>query len=111
MRQAELGIGRERLGEMVLRIRAVFQIRQDRAVVARRGFHGRRRDREPVRVLAHDDCSEAFRPEHISTNRYPPSDQVGSWVVGGVPCGLSVREDASPITKNTSRFLPHAIID
>ena len=36
---------------------------------------------------------------------------LGSWVVGGAPCGLSVREDTSPITKNTSRFLPHAIID
>ena len=35
----------------------------------------------------------------------------GSWIAHGVPCGLSVREDASPITKNTSRFLPHAIID
>jgi len=35
---------------------------------------------------------------------------IGSWLVGGVPCGLSVREDVSPITKNTSRFLPHAII-
>ncbi len=36
---------------------------------------------------------------------------LGSWLAAGVPCGLSVREDASPITKNTSRFLPHAIID
>ncbi|HEY1544340.1 MAG TPA: glutathionylspermidine synthase family protein [Xanthobacteraceae bacterium] len=36
---------------------------------------------------------------------------LGSWLVGGVPSGLSMREDASPITKNTSRFLPHAIID
>jgi len=35
---------------------------------------------------------------------------LGSWLVGGVPCGLSVREDTSPITKNTSRFLPHAIV-
>lgn len=35
---------------------------------------------------------------------------LGSWIVGGVPCALSVREDASPITKNTSRFLPHAIV-
>jgi glutathionylspermidine synthase len=35
---------------------------------------------------------------------------LGSWVVAGTPCGLSIREDASPITKNTSRFLPHAII-
>src|SRR5499427_1388904 len=36
---------------------------------------------------------------------------LGSWLAAGTPCGLSVREDASPITKNTSRFLPHAIID
>ncbi|MCC6779018.1 MAG: glutathionylspermidine synthase family protein [Hyphomicrobiales bacterium] len=35
---------------------------------------------------------------------------LGSWVAGGVPCALSIREDGSPITKNTSRFLPHAII-
>jgi glutathionylspermidine synthase len=35
---------------------------------------------------------------------------LGSWIVGGKPCGLSVREDASPITKNTSRFVPHAIV-
>lgn len=35
---------------------------------------------------------------------------LGSWFAAGAPCGLSVREDASAITKNTSRFLPHAII-
>jgi glutathionylspermidine synthase len=36
---------------------------------------------------------------------------LGSWIAAGVPCGLSVREDAGPITKNSSRFVPHAIID
>ena len=35
---------------------------------------------------------------------------LGSWFAAGAPCGLSVREDSSAITKNTSRFLPHAII-
>jgi glutathionylspermidine synthase len=35
---------------------------------------------------------------------------LGSWIAAGKPCGLSVREDLSPITKNTSRFLPHAIV-
>jgi glutathionylspermidine synthase len=35
---------------------------------------------------------------------------IGSWIAAGVPCGLSVREDATLITKNTSRFVPHAII-
>jgi glutathionylspermidine synthase len=36
---------------------------------------------------------------------------LGAWLAAGVPCGLSVREDANPITRNTSRFVPHAIID
>jgi glutathionylspermidine synthase len=35
---------------------------------------------------------------------------VGSWIAAGKPCGLCIREDGSPITKNTSRFLPHAIV-
>ena len=35
---------------------------------------------------------------------------LGSWFAAGEPCGLNVREDASPITKNSSRFLPHAIV-
>ena len=43
--------------------------------------------------------------------RYQGNDAaIGSWIAAGQPCGLSVREDASPITKNTSRFLPHAIV-
>ena len=35
---------------------------------------------------------------------------VGSWLVDHEPCGLSIREDESPITGNRSRFLPHAIL-
>ena len=35
---------------------------------------------------------------------------IGSWIAGGKPCGLSVREELGPITRNTSRFLPHAIV-
>jgi glutathionylspermidine synthase len=35
---------------------------------------------------------------------------LGSWLVDHVPCGLSIREDENPITGNTSRFLPHAIL-
>lgn len=35
---------------------------------------------------------------------------IGSWIVGDAPCGIGLREDTSPITKNTSRFLPHAIL-
>jgi len=35
---------------------------------------------------------------------------LGSWLVDHAPCGLSIREDENPITGNTSRFLPHAIL-
>lgn len=35
---------------------------------------------------------------------------IGSWLVGERACGIGIREDTSPITKNTSRFVPHAIL-
>jgi glutathionylspermidine synthase len=35
---------------------------------------------------------------------------LGSWLIDHTPCGLSIREDENPITGNTSRFLPHAIL-
>jgi glutathionylspermidine synthase len=36
---------------------------------------------------------------------------LGSWIVGDEACGLGIREDASPITMNLSRFVPHVIAD
>src|SRR5262249_7629430 len=35
---------------------------------------------------------------------------IGSWMVGGSPCGISIREGVGPITRNASRFIPHAIL-
>jgi glutathionylspermidine synthase len=32
---------------------------------------------------------------------------IGSWIVGDEPAGMGIREDDSPITRNTSRFVPH----
>lgn len=32
---------------------------------------------------------------------------IGSWIVGDEAAGMGIREDESPVTKNTSRFLPH----
>ena len=32
---------------------------------------------------------------------------IGSWIVDDKPAGIGVREDASPVTRNTSRFVPH----
>lgn len=34
---------------------------------------------------------------------------LGSWIVADRPCGLGIREDASPITANLSRYVPHII--
>jgi glutathionylspermidine synthase len=35
---------------------------------------------------------------------------IGSWIVGDAPAGIGLREDASPITRNTSRFVPHYFV-
>ena len=32
---------------------------------------------------------------------------IGSWVVDGEPAGMCLREDRSPVTGNTSHFVPH----
>ena len=50
---------------------------------------------------------QALAPLPNFSGQYPV---LGSWLVDGAPCGLSIREDENPITGNTSRFLPHAIL-
>jgi glutathionylspermidine synthase len=50
---------------------------------------------------------QALAPLPDFSNQYPV---VGSWLVDHAPCGLSIREDENPITGNSSRFLPHAIL-
>ena len=32
---------------------------------------------------------------------------IGSWIVGDAPAGIGIREDDSPITRNSSHFVPH----
>jgi glutathionylspermidine synthase len=50
---------------------------------------------------------QTLMPLPSFSGQYPV---IGSWIVDGVPCGLSIREDENPITGNTSRFIPHAIV-
>ncbi|WP_420008686.1 glutathionylspermidine synthase family protein [Xanthomonas sacchari] len=40
--------------------------------------------------------------------RYP---MVGSWIVGDRACGIGIREDDGPITRDSARFLPHTIVE
>jgi glutathionylspermidine synthase len=35
---------------------------------------------------------------------------VGSWIVNGLPAGIGIREDDTPVTKNTSNFVPHYFV-
>jgi glutathionylspermidine synthase len=50
---------------------------------------------------------QALAPLPGFAGRHPV---LGSWIVAGEPCGVSIREDLGPITSNTSRFIPHAIV-
>src|SRR5690606_20661345 len=49
-----------------------------------------------------------FRDEYRNADTYT---MLGSWVVGDSAAGLCIREDATLITKDSSRFLPHIILD
>ena len=49
-----------------------------------------------------------FRDHHRNADTYT---MLGSWVVGDSAAGICIREDATLITKDSSRFLPHIILD
>jgi glutathionylspermidine synthase len=34
---------------------------------------------------------------------------IGSWIVAGEPAGIGIREDDTPVTRDSSRFVPHYI--
>jgi glutathionylspermidine synthase len=47
---------------------------------------------------------QELSPPRSFDGNYPV---LGSWMVNGYACGLGVREDGGPVTRNTSRFVPH----
>ena len=47
---------------------------------------------------------QGLAPLPVFDGRHPV---MGAWIVGDEPAGLGIREDDSPITRNTSRFVPH----
>lgn len=51
---------------------------------------------------------QAYHPLPCFDGNYP---LVGSWIVADRACGMGVREDATLVTQDTSRFVPHAIVD
>ena len=74
----------------------VALIREGETVVEQQGPYG-----------AEGFVRQALAPLPNFSGQYPV---LGSWLVDHTPCGLSIREDENPITGNTSRFLPHAIL-
>ena len=50
---------------------------------------------------------QAYHPLPRFEGGYP---LVGSWVVADAAVGMGLREDATRITRNTSRFVPHVIL-
>ena len=51
---------------------------------------------------------QALQELPVFDGRYPV---IGSWIVNGMAAGIGIREDDSPVTKNTSRFVPHYFTD
>ena len=43
----------------------------------------------------------------VYQGRYPV---IGSWIVGGEPAGIGIRENRSEVTDNLSEFVPHIIV-
>lgn len=70
---------------------------------------------ERGKVLDSDDGpygAEGFVLQDAALNLFEQGGNyavIGSWLVASQACGLCIREDATPITKNTSRFVPHYI--
>ncbi len=70
---------------------------------------------ERGQVLDSDDGpygAEGFVLQDAALNLFQADGHyavLGSWLVASQACGLCLREDVSPITRNTSRFVPHYI--
>jgi glutathionylspermidine synthase len=51
---------------------------------------------------------QALAPMKAHDGHYPV---YGAWIVNGVACGVGIREDDTLVTQNTSRFVPHQMVD
>lgn len=47
---------------------------------------------------------QKYQPLPCFDGNYPV---IGSWIIGGEPAGIGIREDRTEITSNNSRFIPH----
>ncbi|HAT43259.1 MAG TPA: hypothetical protein DCS87_16235 [Rheinheimera sp.] len=59
----------------------------------------------------YDDSSYIRQAFHALPKFGDSYTLIGSWIVGDSAAGIGIREDDSLITKDSSRFLPHIILD
>lgn len=59
----------------------------------------------------YDNCPQIIQKFHPLPKFGESYTLIGSWVIGDRAAGIGIREDNSLITKDTSRFLPHIILD
>ena len=78
-------------------------------LLSREGSNVTIRSRGTVRWQPGDYGKEGYVYQGVAPlpafdGRYPV---IGSWIVGEDAAGIGIREDDSPITRNSSRFVPH----
>ena len=78
-------------------------------LLSREGANVTIRSRSVVRQQPGGYGGEGFVYQSVAPlpafdGRYPV---IGAWIVGEEAAGIGIREDNSPITRNSSRFLPH----
>lgn len=62
---------------------------------------------QPGSYGAEGHVYQSFNPLPEFDRNYPV---IGSWIIGDEPAGIGIREDSSPITTNSSRFVPHYFV-
>lgn len=59
----------------------------------------------------YDQLAESVFQEYLPLPKFDGMTPIiGSWIVGGRPSGMGIREDVSEVTGNTSRFIPHYFV-
>jgi glutathionylspermidine synthase len=67
-------------------------------------YHGDKQDYSSGNYDEEPLIYQAYCPLPKFDDVYPV---IGSWVIGGKAGGIGIREDSSPITQNSSCFVPH----
>ena len=56
----------------------------------------------------YDKLAKAIYQEYLPLPKFDDMTPIiGSWIIGGRPSGMGIREDISEVTGNASRFIPH----